>query len=318
MSNNPYFQPTFSTNDIWRDTDTNRCLTDDLDAIDDDLESIDTKFNNYAPVNHAHNEYASSSTIDALQNAISNKAESDHVHSGYAASNHNHDSDYAPIFTNDQGGVEYSYGSGSGKNVLTEISNMPQGLHTIYAIAGTVGNPRSNDSFRYLIHKTSGTIGWILAFDPQGSIYANYQSAANTFKGWRCIYEVSNKMILWSGASYLTSTDGTPQTVTPSKKLSECRTGWLLLWSDYDPGKGANDIDFATTMIPKYTPTGGTWGGKAFLCDIPVYVGGDPNDTSTEKRVIKPIYVHDDCIKGSYQNTSGGRNDVVLRAVFEF
>lgn len=29
------------------------------------------------------------------------------------------------------------------------------------------------------------------------------------------------------------------------------------------------------------------------------------------------IYVHDDCLKGSYQNTSGGRNDVVLRAVYE-
>lgn len=50
------------------------------------------------------------------------------------------------------------------------------------------------------------------------------------------------------------------------------------------------------------------------------YVNGewyDTTDLSTEKRCIKPIYVHDDCLKGSYQNTSGGRNDVVLRAVYE-
>lgn len=224
----------------------------------------------------------------------------------------------SPAFTSSNGGVEYSYGSNSGKNVLTEISNMPVGFHTAYAISGTTGNPRTSESFRFLIHKTSGTIGWIMAWDAQGSIFTNYQSAANTFKGWKCLYDTNpNSMILWSGASYLSSPNSTPQTVTPSKKLSECRTGWMLLWSDYDPGDGANDTDFCTTFIPKYTPSGGTWGGKAFYCDIPMYVGSDATDLSTEKRCIKPIYVHDDCLKGSYQNTSGGRNDVVLRAVYE-
>lgn len=224
----------------------------------------------------------------------------------------------SPAFTSSNGGVEYSYGSNSGKNVLTEISNMPVGFHTAYAISGTTGNPRTSESFRFLIHKTSGTIGWVMAWDAQGSIFTNYQSAANTFKGWKCLYDTNpNSMILWSGASYLSSPNSTPQTVTPSKKLSECRTGWLLLWSDYDPGDGANDSDFCTTFIPKFTPSGGTWGGKAFYCDIPMYVGGDETDLSTEKRCIKPIYVHDNCIKGSYQNASGGRNDVVLRAVYE-
>lgn len=224
----------------------------------------------------------------------------------------------SPAFTSSNGGVEYSYGSNSGKNVLTEISNMPVGFHTAYAISGTTGNPRTSESFRFLIHKTSGTIGWVMAWDAQGSIFTNYQSAANTFKGWKCLYDTNpNSMILWSGASYLNSSNSTPQVVTPSKKLSECRTGWMLLWSDYDPGDGANDSDFCTTFIPKFTPSGGTWGGKAFYCDIPMYVGSDATDLSTEKRCIKPVYVHDDCLKGSYQNTSGGRNDVVLRAVYE-
>lgn len=224
----------------------------------------------------------------------------------------------SPAFTSSSGGVEYSYGSGSGKNVLTEISNMSQGLHTAYAISGTTGNPRTTESFRFLIHKTSSTIGWIMAWDAQGSIFTNYQSAASTFKGWKCLYDANpNSMILWSGEAYMQSVNSTPQVITPSKKLSECRTGWMLLWSDYDPGDGANDTDFCTTFIPKFTPSGGTWGGKAFYCDIPMYVGSDATDLSTEKRCIKPIYVHDDCLKGSYQNTSGGRNDVVLRAVYE-
>ena len=115
----------------------------------------------------------------------------------------------------------------------------------------------------------------------------------------------------------MSSPNSTPQTVTPSKKLSECRTGWLLLWSDYDAGSGSNDSDFVTTIIPKNNPSGGKWGGKSFLCDIPRYVGSNAEDVDTERRIIKPIYVHDDCIKGSYQNDKDERNDVVLRAVYE-
>lgn len=116
----------------------------------------------------------------------------------------------------------------------------------------------------------------------------------------------------------MSSSNSNPQTVTPSKKLSECRTGYLLLWADYDPGSGVGDVDLVTTMIPKNNPSGGKWGGKAFLCDIPRYVGSDPDNTATEKRIIKVIYVHDDCIKGNAHNASGDRNDVVLRAVYEY
>lgn len=223
-----------------------------------------------------------------------------------------------PAFTNSIGGVEYSFNTSDGKNVLDEIASMPQGLHTIYSQGGVSGNPKTTESWRLLVHKTSATIGWVVAFGSSGSVYANYQNEAAHFQGWKCVYEATNKMILWNGASYLTSTNGTPQVVTPSKKLSECRTGWLLLWSDYDASTStANDTDFCTTYIPKYTPTGGTWGGKAFYCSVPTYVGGDASDVSTEIRVIKPVYVHDDKLVGSYQNTTGGRNDVVLRAVYE-
>lgn len=117
----------------------------------------------------------------------------------------------------------------------------------------------------------------------------------------------------------MSSPDSTPQTVTPSKKLSECRNGWLLLWSDYDKDtKKANDSDFVTTMIPKHNPTGGTWGGKAFYCDIPRYMGSNVNDVDTERRIIKSIYIHDNCIKGSFNNDKDERTDVVLRAVFEW
>ena len=143
-------------------------------------------------------------------------------------------------FTNDTGGVEYFYGENSGKNLLTEIASWEQGFHTAYSIEGTSGNPKTTESWRILCHKTSGTIGWIIAFGSSGSVYTNYQANANTFKGWECIYNAQGEP-LWTGCHFVTNT----QTITPSKKLSECRNGWILVWSDYDPDTSAStDGDF--------------------------------------------------------------------------
>lgn len=237
-----------------------------------------------------------------------------------AASSHNHDSAYVSKdlqFTNNSGGVMLSYLKDDGKNVLDEIESLSIGFYTIYCQSGVTGNPKTTEAWRFLVHKTGTAVCWVQAYGSIGSVYTNYYDGSSGWRGWKCIWD-NSPAPLWTGAMYMTSTNSTPQVVTPSKALSECRNGWLLLWSDYDPGDGSNDADFVTTMIPKRNATGGTWGGKSFLCDIPRYIGSDVTDTSTEKRIIKVLYVHDDCIKGSYQNASGDRNDVVLRAVYEF
>lgn len=248
--------------------------------------------------------------VTNLQSTLDGKAASSHTHALSAITGL-----LALLATDDDGDVKVSW---SDQDVVAKIKALGSGLHTAYAKGGSTNNPKTTESWRFIVHKTGATnYGWVIAFGSSGSVYTGYVDNA-TWKGWKCIYNAtSNGMILWSGSAYMQSTNSTPQVVTPSKKLSECRTGWMLLWSDYDPGSGSNDTDFCTTFIPKYTPSGGTWGGKAFYCDIPMYVGSDATDLSTEKRCIKPIYVHDDCLKGSYQNTSGGRNDVVLRAVYE-
>jgi hypothetical protein len=254
------------------------------------------------------------SNIDNLQSALDGKSATSHTHT---ADNLVQWAD-ALFGTNSLGGVEYSYGSNSGKNVLTEISNMPQGLHTVYAISGTTGNPKTNESFRFFIHKTSGTIGWILAWDAQGSLFTNYQSAAGTFKGWKCVYD-ANPSALWTGGYYMSSTDGNPQTVKPSKKLSECRNGWVLVWSDYDPDTSAkNNTDIHHDYVFKKNCAGANWSGQCMLCDIPRYMGSNAQDVDTERRILKAIYIHDDRIEGSYQGSYDERNDVVLRAIYEF
>ena len=48
---NSNFSPTMSTNEIWRDTDSTRCLTDDLDAMDAIHNALPNK---YAAKNHTH------------------------------------------------------------------------------------------------------------------------------------------------------------------------------------------------------------------------------------------------------------------------
>lgn len=255
----------------------------------------------------------SASSTNPVQNKVINTALA-----GKASTSHNHNSAYIAKslqMTADDGDVEVSW---TNQDVVAKIKALGSGMTTAYASIGTTNNPNSIESFRFMVHKTgSAKYGWVMAFGGRGSVYTGYVDNG-TWRDWKAIFEASPAP-LWKGAMYMSSPDSTPQTVTPSKKLSECRNGWLLLWSDYDKDtKKANDSDFVTTMIPKKNPTGGNWGGKAFYCDIPRYMGSNVNDVDTERRIIKSIYIHDNCIKGSFNNDKDERNDVVLRAVFEW
>ena len=218
----------------------------------------------------------------------------------------------------DNGGCILSYVRTDNKNILTEIYNMDVGFYTIYSQSGVTGNPKSAEAWRMMVHKTNATICWVQAYGSNGSVYTNYCDGDNGWRGWKCLWD-DDPEPLWSGAYYMHSPNSTPQTVIPSKTLSQCQHGWLLLWSDYDSDTStANDTDFVTTMIPKRNPSGGTWGGDAFYCDIPRYIGSNVEDVDTERRIIKSIYIHDNCIKGSFNNNKDERNDVVLRAVYEW
>ena len=72
---NGTFDPMYSSNNIWVDTDMESCLTDNLEDIESDISSLQTSKANvnhvhegyslvghvhseYAPVSHSHNEYA--------------------------------------------------------------------------------------------------------------------------------------------------------------------------------------------------------------------------------------------------------------------
>lgn len=254
----------------------------------------------------------SSTSTNPVQNKVINTALA-----GKASTSHNHNSAYIAKslqMTADDGDV---YVTWSNQDVVAKIKALPTGMYTAYAKAGTTNNPKTTEGWRFLVHKTTNAVGWVQAFGSSGSMFLGTVDS-DGWKGWKCIFD-ADPTPLWTGKLYMAGTDSTPQTVTPSKKLSECRNGWLLLWSDYDPDTStANDADFATTIIPKSNATGGNWNGKSFLCDIPRYIGSNVNDVDTERRIMKTLYIYDNYIKGSPNNNKGDRNDVVLRAVFEW
>lgn len=400
---NPNFVPNYSTNEVYRGTDSNRCLTDDLDTIEGDIEALETgkapaehTHSGYAPAEHTHSGYAAENhTHDgyaASNHAHEGYAAAQHTHTEYAAASHGHDG-YAPynhthtgfaasshqhsyndlndkptipsipaslpanggnadtvdgkhasdfataghthsgfanashthalsaitgllglLATADDGNVK---SSASTSDVLAHIKALPSGLHTVYAQATAPNAPNSKEGWRFLVHKTGNAdYGWVIAFGTNGSIYTTYLNNG-TWRGWKALYEAAPDP-LWSGGAnggyYMTA----GHTVTPSKKLSECRTGWMLLWSDYDAGANAqaNNTDFCVTFIPKRAYTGQLWNGAMWYCDVPTYAAGTATDS--EIRVIKVLQVYDAKLVGTANNAAAPRNDVVLRAVYEF
>ncbi len=254
-------------------------------------------------------------TVDGMHST--DFATASHTHSGFATSGHNHDSAYiakALQFTADNGGVNVSVTLSSGNNLLTVIAGLSIGVYTVYSQSGVAGNPKTTEAWRFMVHKTNSTVIWVLGFGSMGSVYSNYYSDS-AWIGWKCLHD-ANPDPLWSGNFYMNAV----HTVTPSKKLSECRAGWVLVWSDYDPDTNTvNNEDFVTTTIYKRKPDGTTWSGQSHYFDIPRYIGDTATDVTTESRIMKRIYVYDNKLVGyEYNNQGNARKDVVLRAIYEF
>src|SRR5690606_7177346 len=111
--------------------------------------------------------------------------------------------------------------------------------------------------------------------------------------------------VLWFGASYVNAST----TIYSSKNIYDCTKGWILVWSDYDPGVGANDWDFAFTYIPKEFVM--LHGGRATMHSVPINTAGET--------VSKILYVYNDRIQGHANNDSNvSIKDACLRYVIEF
>ncbi len=97
---NGEFNPTWSTDNIWREEDMERCLSNDLNTIEANIANLQT---GKADIAHTHTEYAAASEVTALQTlvgdtsvasqislSVATKADINHTHSGYASLEHTH------------------------------------------------------------------------------------------------------------------------------------------------------------------------------------------------------------------------------------
>lgn len=67
MSTKSNFNPIYSSDNIWRGDDLDRCLTDDIDNIEADVAALKS---DKANVNHTHTGYASASDLSTLQTLV--------------------------------------------------------------------------------------------------------------------------------------------------------------------------------------------------------------------------------------------------------
>lgn len=58
-----YFNPIYSTDNIWRGQNSEQCLTDDLDSIKSDITTLQT---GKANSNHTHSQVSSASTTQVV------------------------------------------------------------------------------------------------------------------------------------------------------------------------------------------------------------------------------------------------------------
>lgn len=110
---------------------------------------------------------------------------------------------------------------------------------------------------------------------------------------------VINDGPLWEGAYYMQS----GQVVTPSKPMSQCPNGWVLLWSRFQ--SGALETGWSTTLIPKqFGPMAG---------ELRQFVAG-----ANGALRMKALWLEDYQIAGDSINSTAPNNEVVLRAIYPY
>lgn len=136
-----------------------------------------------------------------------------------------------------------------------------------------------------------------------GDLYLNYNNPSGTvyiesdvaYKG------VRPGQTLWTGAWHMSNS----QTVTPSKRLSECPNGWALIFGYYTSGT-SYDYNFNTTFIHKAYAS--HYNGAGMFA-LNAYNGSDKLPAN------KYLYVSGNQISGHASNSEQPSSRMVLRRV---
>lgn len=111
--------------------------------------------------------------------------------------------------------------------------------------------------------------------------------------------------ILWQGASYPNGAT----TIYPSKPLSECLTGWVLVWSYYDASTAQpGNYRFVLSHVHKNHARDAA--GLSTFFPVPL--------STTGQIAVKTLYISDNRIVGHDDNMSTLNRAAVLRRIYEY
>lgn len=209
------------------------------------------------------------------------------------------------------GGVKLSI-TDTSASLLQSFIDIGVGVHTIYAVEGVQDAPKVM-SCRCLGQMTGSNNGWIFAMTVDGSVYSNYL-ANGTWQGWKTLYE-ENPALLYQSINGVFPNAGA--IITPSKKLSECRNGWVLNFTGYNTSNNTVRNTFGqTVVIPKRAyGTAADWSGQSMTFGF-VYGYNGSNDTISQ--CVKQFQVYDDRLVSGDYNASGNNKNIVLRSIQEY
>ncbi|MDN4555186.1 phage tail spike protein [Lacticaseibacillus paracasei] len=142
---------------------------------------------------------------------------------------------------------------------------------------------------------------------------SNYQETASDPLKWITssldalkIYQLNNvSNSLWQGVSLL-GWSGDAQSVTPSKKITDCLNGWKLVWGAYSNGSftgtGISESEISKTSVIQYP-------GAGRILSIMNYANANCS---------KYVYAFTDHIAGNTKNSDGAAGNLVLVGIYEY
>lgn len=140
--------------------------------------------------------------------------------------------------------------------------------------------------------------------------YDNFRIKDGTaFMNGKPVFTSDNEILWGDNALFLTQA----QFAYPSKMLSDCPNGWILVWSRFVNGAKSN-TNWNISVVPKtYPKISGGWG---MWC--PLIATGADDTTTAPPMAYKYIYPTEATISGHDRNGVGTQSGQVLRYVLSF
>jgi hypothetical protein len=116
---------------------------------------------------------------------------------------------------------------------------------------------------------------------------------------------------IWQGGIIYLTSGQSFSTDKTEKSISECKRGYIFVWSDYDPGVGPNDYDWTYTYVSKHVDQDKFHSYQVSNGTTTITKKFQIVETGKGENKVTQIIGHDD-------NILNGSNDVCLREVREW